>query len=68
MIHILYHACKYDKCTRLRENNLARYLVVVFNKTIILLTLIGHEMVIANLVLRASLAIYHLIFQRALVE
>ena len=31
----------------------------VFNKTIIPLALGGYEMVIANLVLRASLAIYH---------
>ena len=33
----------------------------VFNKTIILLALVGYEMIIANLVLCASLAIYHLI-------
>ena len=33
----------------------------VFNKTIIPLALVGYEMIIANLALRASLAIYHLI-------
>ena len=33
----------------------------VFNKTIILLALVGNEMIIANSALRASLAIYHLI-------
>ena len=32
-----------------------------FNKTVIPLTLVGYEIVIANLALRASLAIYHLI-------
>ena len=33
----------------------------VFNKTIILLALVGYEMIIANSALRASLAIDHLI-------
>ena len=33
----------------------------VFNKTIIPLALVRYEMIIANLALRASLAIYHLI-------
>ena len=33
----------------------------VFNKTITPLALVGYEIVIANLALRASLAIYHLI-------
>ena len=33
----------------------------VFNKTIIPPALIGYEMIIANLALRAVLAIYHLI-------
>ena len=33
----------------------------VFNKTIILLALVGYEMIIANSALRASLALYHLI-------
>ena len=32
-----------------------------FNKTIIPRALVGYEMIIANSVLRASLAIYHLI-------
>ena len=35
--------------------------MVVFNKTIIPLGLVGYEMIIANLALRASLAINHLI-------
>ena len=33
----------------------------VFNKTIIPFALVGYEIIVANLVLRASLAIYHLI-------
>ena len=33
----------------------------IFNKTVIPLTLVEYEMTIANLVLCASLAIYHLI-------
>ena len=37
----------------------------VFNKTIIPLALVGYEMIIANSVLGASLAIYHLISKRA---
>ena len=37
------------------------YLGGVFNKTIIPLALVGYEMTIANLALRASLAIDHLI-------
>ena len=42
---------------------------MIFNKTVIPLALAGYEMIIANSVLRASLAIYHLIsVQRALVE
>ena len=32
-----------------------------FNKTIIALVLVGYDMIIANVVLHASLAIYHLI-------
>ena len=40
----------------------SRYFVGVFNKTIIPLVLVGYEMIIANSALRASLAIYHLIF------
>ena len=39
--------------------------MVVFNKTIIPLVLVGYEMIIANSALRASLAIYHLISIRA---
>ena len=35
--------------------------MAVFNKTIIPLALVGYEMIIANLALRASLGIYHLI-------
>ena len=38
-----------------------QYYLFVFNKTIIPLTLVGCEMIIANSALRASLAIYHLI-------
>ena len=40
----------------------------VFNKTIIPLALLGYEMSIANSALRASLTIYHLHIQRALME
>ena len=40
----------------------------VVNKTIIPLALVGYEMIIANSVLLASLAIYHLYIQRALME
>ena len=58
---------KYGKCTR--DFGAFLFLLVstflyfggVFNKTIILLTLVGYEMIIANSALRASLAIYHLI-------
>ena len=40
-----------------------QYFVGVFNKAIIIpLVLVGYEMIIANWALRASLAIYHLIF------
>ena len=42
------------------------YLINVFNKTIIPLALVGYEMIIANLVLCASLAIQHI--QKARVE
>ena len=38
------------------------YIWSVFNKTVIALALVGYEMIIANSVLCASLAIYHLIF------
>ena len=58
---------KYGKCTR--DLGAFLFLLVstflyfggVFNKTIILLALVGYEMIIANSALRASLAIYHLI-------
>ena len=58
---------KYDKCTRDFEAFLFPlvstflYFGGVFNKTIILLALVGYEMIIANSALRGSLAIYHLI-------
>ena len=38
-----------------------QYSLIVFNKTIFQLALVGYEMIIANSALRASLAIYHLI-------
>ena len=58
---------KYGKCTR--DFGAFLFLLVstflhfggVFNKTIILLTLVGYEMIIANEARSASLAIYHLI-------
>ena len=58
---------KYGKCTR--DFGAFLFLLVstflyfegVFNKTIILLPLVGYEIIIANSALRASLAIYHLI-------
>ena len=58
---------KYGKCTR--DFGAFLFLLVstflyfggVFNKTIILLALVGYEMIIANSALRASLAIYYLI-------
>ena len=58
---------KYGKCTR----DFGAFLIIlvstflyfggVFNKTIILLALVGYVMIIANSALRATLAIYHLI-------
>ena len=36
--------------------------MVVFNKTILPFALVGYKMIKANSALRASLAIYHLIF------
>ena len=59
---------KYGKCTR--DFGAFLFLLVstflyfggVFNKTIIPLALVGYEMIKANSALRASLAIYHLIF------
>ena len=58
---------KYGNCTR--DFGAFLFLLVstflyfggVFNKTIILLALVGYEMIIANSALRASLAICHLI-------
>ena len=58
---------KYGKCTR--DFGAFLFLLVstflyfggVFNKTIILLALVGYEMIIANSALSTSLAIYHLI-------
>ena len=58
---------KYGKCTR--DFGAFLFLLVstflyfggVFNKTIILLALVGYEMIIANSALRTLLAIYHLI-------
>ena len=47
--------------TRQRKKNIA-ILLGVLNKTIIPLALVGYEIVIANLALRASLAIYHLLW------
>ena len=38
-----------------------QYFLIVFNKTIIPLALVGYEMIIANSALRTSSAIYHLI-------
>ena len=38
----------------------------VFNKTIILLGLAGHEMIITNSALRASLVIYHFLLKTEL--
>ena len=63
---------KYDNCTHLfkiknklkigccYKNNFL-YFVGIFNKTIILLALVGYEMIIANSTLHTSLAIYQLI-------
>ena len=66
---------KYSNCTRLLKikNNMkigwftnkvgknSRYFVGVFNRIIIPLALVGYEMIKANSVQRASLAICHLI-------
>ena len=51
---------KYGKCTR-AFGAFFLHFGGVFNKTIILLALVGYEMIIANSALRASLASYHLI-------
>ena len=58
---------KYGKCTRdfraflFLIYSTFLYFGGVFNKTIILLALVGYEMIIANSAPCASLAIYHLI-------
>ena len=59
---------EYGKCTRDFFRRFYLFLKLsllyfggVFYKTIIPLVLVGYEMIIANLVLCASLAIYHLI-------
>ena len=55
---------KYGNCTRLlriKNKKNSRYCVGVFNKTIIPLSVVGYEILIANSALRALLAIYHLI-------
>ena len=66
---------KYGNCTRLpkiknkmkigwftnKVGKISQYFVGVFNEIIIPLALVGNEMIIANSVLRASLAKYHLI-------
>ena len=46
---------------KIKSRRFVSYLGGVFNKTIILLALVGYGMIIANSALRASLAIYHLI-------
>ena len=46
---------------KMKLRRLVKYLWGVFNKTIIPLALVGYEMIIANLALRASLSIFHLI-------
>ena len=51
------------------QQDLKKYFLIVFNKTIIHLALVGYEMMIGNSALRASLAMYlssHI--QRALEE
>ena len=46
---------------KMKWRRFVKYLWGVFNKTIIPLALVEYEMIIANLTLRASLAIYHII-------
>ena len=51
-------------CSKLKTNKVgknSRYFLGVVNKPIIPLALVGYEMIIANLALRAWLAITHLI-------
>ena len=60
---------KYGTCKCTRDFGAFLFLLVsiflyfggVFNKTIILLALVGYDMIIANSALGASLAIYHLL-------
>ena len=66
---------KHGNCTRLlkiknkmkigwftnKVGTISQYFVGIFNRIIIPLALVGYEMIIANSVLRASLANYHLI-------
>ena len=52
--------CLLPVLAKRNQHDLANFLIV-FNKTIIPLVLVGYEMIIANSALRASLAIYHLI-------
>ena len=52
------HRSRYASTKTAGTSNIA-ILLGVFNKTIIPLALVGYEIVIANSVLRASLAIYH---------
>ena len=66
---------KYGNCTRLlkiknkmkigwftnKVGKISRYFVGVCNRIVIPPALFGYEMIIANSVLRASLAMYHLI-------
>ena len=51
----------YKTGERMRDFFGPLYFGGVFNATIIPLSLVGYEMIIANSSLRASLAIYHLI-------
>ena len=70
MVHVyepLYHArevasIKYSLVTLEKEISKAyQYYLIVSNKTVIPLALVGYEIIIAHSALRASLAIYHLI-------
>ena len=45
--------------TKRKSAKSSNIFLIVFNKTIIPLTLVGYEMIIANSAVRASLAIYH---------
>ena len=56
---------KHGKSTHQGKENItksARFIfMVVFNKTVIPLMLLGYEMIMANLALRTSLSICHLV-------